>query len=284
MKTTLTSDDPSGWYLCEFRGRTYARWWDGENFRRDPGGMQYGTPYAKIRRVITEHDVAALRQALAENEALVEESVKGAEQVNEELRTLRDELGKQKEKWRILDRDYGIRINERNSLQGKLEVCEKYAASFQKQCDDYLGELRKAREENATLQSQVDSLLKQAEQLEAELSRLKSHPYEMRRADRPDCEGIWLRIDEDRRHVRCVVTLACEFSPGPWYYLGPLPVLPVEQQPPKVVTIKCKETGKESRAIPSFRGGSSEYYFLILDDGTMSGERVWCNNWKEVQP
>lgn len=65
MKSTLTSADPSGWYLCEFRGRTYARWWDGESFRRDPCGMRYGTPYVKIRRVITEHDASTIKDVLA---------------------------------------------------------------------------------------------------------------------------------------------------------------------------------------------------------------------------
>lgn len=65
MKSTLTSADPSGWYLCEFRGRTYARWWDGESFRRDPGGMRYCTPYVKIRRVITERDASTIKDVLA---------------------------------------------------------------------------------------------------------------------------------------------------------------------------------------------------------------------------
>lgn len=65
MKSTLTSADPSGWYLCEFRGRTYARWWDGENFRRDPGGIRYGTPYVKIRRVVTERDASTIKDVLA---------------------------------------------------------------------------------------------------------------------------------------------------------------------------------------------------------------------------
>jgi len=68
----------------------------------------------------------------------------------------------------------------------------------------------------------------------------------------------------------------------PYFYLGPIPVV-VEQQPPKVVRVWNKRTGRESLAIPQMRGNKPEYYLLLLADGTMGGERVWCNNWEEVQ-
>ena len=126
MKATLTADDPIGWYLCR---RIHAKhlccnWWDREHLRSSPllGELNLSL-YEDFRRLFTESDVAAL---------------------NEELRTLREELATSKH---------------------SLDVCSKYAESMQRSSEDYLNELRKEREENATLQNQADSLLKQAEQL-----------------------------------------------------------------------------------------------------------------------
>lgn len=103
-------------------------------------------------KFFTESDVAALRQALAENEALFAESVKGAEQVNEELRTLRAELRKSENHCQLLNRDYSLVIKERDDFQRKLKTCELYAASFQKQADD-LSEKVKLLETGLSLRS-----------------------------------------------------------------------------------------------------------------------------------
>jgi hypothetical protein len=131
----------------------------------------------------------------------------------------------------------------------------------------------------------VAALREELTALRDEVKRLKSQPYEMRRADKPDCLGLWY----SSKHFHNFYWLDTEEKladvlgvKGPYYYLGPIPVI-VEQQPPRVVRVWNKRTGRESLAIPQMRGNKPEYYLLLLADGTMGGERVWCNNWEEVQ-
>lgn len=264
MKATLTADDPIGWYLCR---RIHAKhlccnWWDREHLRSSPllGELNLSL-YEDFRRLFTESDVASLQQDLAANEALVAESIKGAEQVNEELRMLREELATNKH---------------------SLDVCSKYAESMQRSSEDYLNELRKAREENATLQNQADSLLKQAEQLEAELARLKSQPYVMRQANEPDCEGLWRNCcGAIREWHETDLAGSNGFHYGPYHYIGPLPVIPVvvEQQPPKVVKVRERKTGVTADAII---GNIKGLYTLLSLDGKACSV-VSVDNWEEVQ-
>lgn len=234
MKSTLTSADPSGWYefACNSLGRQVAHW-DGQYLRG--GGYTFYQPNCKnFRRLFTESDVAAL---------------------NEELRTLREELATNKH---------------------SLDVCGKYAESMQRSSEDYLNELRKEREENATLQNQADGLLKQAEQLEAELSRLKSQPYEMRRAGKPDCVGLWRNAHGDICKVKSDKDIDSFGEAPPYHYLGPIPV--IVEQPPKVVKVKHKTSGEAFRAIPSPCG---KWQAIIGNDGSFLGNES-VDNWEEV--
>lgn len=199
MKTTLTKDDPAGWYLCEFNGAERCFWWDGESMRRWPGD-EYSTymDYTNFRRLYTEADVAAL---------------------NEELQSLRDQL-----------------------------TC----------CDH----------ENSDLSCKVKSL-------ESKLAALRKQPYAMRKAEKPDCVGVWTNGFGEWR----VRTLDAPFPIETYYYLGPIPVFPVEQKPPQVVKVKHKETGEVCRAIPSPCG---KWLGIIGDDGSYLGNES-VDNWEAVQ-
>lgn len=134
MKTTLTKDDPSGWYEC--RGEydeDYAifLYWTGKELRAHLDSGRLEGSYTNFRRLFTESDVAAL---------------------NEELRTLREELRKSENHCQLLNRDYSLVIKERDDFQRKLKTCELYAASFQKQADD-LSEKVKLLETGLSLRS-----------------------------------------------------------------------------------------------------------------------------------
>ena len=247
MKSTLTSADPSGWYLCDYV-------YDDCNFNFCARGMLVqwtGNSLIYCGDLVQGNDWAGLSNFRPI----------GDEVFNEELRTLREELATNKH---------------------SLDVCSKYAESMQRSSEDYLNELRKAREENATLQNQADSLLKQAEQLEAELARLKSQPYAIRQANEPDCEGLWRNCcGAIREWHETDLAGSNGFHYGPYHYIGPLPVIPVvvEQQPPKVVGVRCKKTGEVCRAIPSPCGSSLA---VLNDDGSFRGNEM-AINWEEVQ-
>ena len=131
-------------------------------------------------------------------------------------------------------------------------------------------------------ESGIAALREELTALRDEVKRLKSQPYEMRKADKPDCEGLWRNAHGDICKVKSEKDIDSFGEAPPYHYLGPIPVI-VEQQPPRVVRVWNKRTGRESLAIPQMRGNKPEYYLLLLADGTMGGERVWCNNWEEVQ-
>jgi len=185
MKTTLTSADPSGWYLCEAvkSKRNVARYWNGGLIATSLGQF-CKLDYTNFRRLFTEDDVAALR---------------------EELTALRDEV-----------------------------------------------------------------------------KRLKSHPYVMRQANEPDCEGLWRNCCgaiREWHETDLAGSNGCHY--GPYHYIGPLPVIPVvvEQQPPKVVKVREKETGVTADAIV---GNIKGLYTLLSLDGKACSV-VSGDNWEEVQ-
>lgn len=132
-------------------------------------------------------------------------------------------------------------------------------------------------------ESDVAALREELTALRDEVKRLKSQPYEMRRADRPDCEGLWANREGSVLEIYNAKT-----SPShapPFYYIGPLPIIPVivEQQPPKVVKVRCKKTGEVCRAIPRVVAGDALSYCLLNDDGTTKCF-VTTNSVEEVQP
>lgn len=184
MKTTLTSSDPEGWYLCKghYDSLTKPLWWNGERLHEHDWCNGEGWPelplsrYKSFQLMTTESDVAAL---------------------NDELRTLR----------------------ERND--------ELFAA-------------------NQVLQFQVSTLT-------SDLEKVKDQPYEMRRADKPDCIGLWMSVDGDVYSIPLEVQLQNYTWRGPYHYLGPIPVV-VEQLPPKVVRVRHNGTGVECDAVLSING------------------------------
>lgn len=261
MKTTLTWSDPQGWYLCRnvCAEKSTVLWWDGKLLKKDLSGeSESPVGFNEFYRLLPDSKAVSkddFDTLFAQNQQVIFER----NALNEELRTLREELATNKH---------------------SLDVCSKYAESMQRYSEDYLGELRKEREENATLQNQADSLLKQAEQLEAELARLKSQPYAIRQANEPDCEGLWRNCyGAIREWHETDLAGSNGFHYGPYHFIGPLPVIPVvvEQQPPKVVTINYQ--GKNMRAIPS---DNPEYWTLLGDNGITCG--VAIGKFEEVQP
>lgn len=192
MKTTLTKDDPAGWYLCEFNGAERCFWWDGEKLRRWPGDeyLHY-INYTNFRRLFTEEEVAGL---------------------NYELQKLRA-------------------ANERLSA----------------------------------------TLLESS----AELSALKAFSYPMRKADKPDCVGLWR--DKDGVYYEATEQTLPHCCDYPTYYLGPIPVIPKEQKPPQVVKVKCKVNSITMRAIPY-----GDDFVLLNRDGTIAGNAS-KDNWEVVK-
>lgn len=134
------------------------------------------------------------------------------------------------------------------------------------------------KEDYETLRKYTETYEKNNSELRAELSRLKSQPYEMRRADKPDCVGIWCDKEAEILTIEEPSELSFPFLHPPYFYLGPIPVV-VEQQPPKVVKVRCKETGVTCDAIRSF---NNCFWIPLTVDG------LACNsspivNWEEVQ-
>ncbi len=103
--------------------------------------------------------------------------------------------------------------------------------------------------------------------LRAELDALRKQPYAIRKAEKPDCVGLWANRDGSVLEIYNVHT-SPRHGP-PYYHLGPIPVIPVEQQPPQVVTIRHE--GKTYRAIPS---DNPEYWTLLGDDGVTCGVAI----------
>lgn len=184
MKTTLTKDDPAGWYLCDCLDSegVRARWWSGNALKTWPtDDWLCKERYTNFRRLYTEEDAAAMGQ----------------------------------------------------------------------RCDELFAA-------NQTLQFQVSTLA-------SDLEKAKASPYHMRKADKPDCAGLWKMKDCDpfeEYHING------EYPEGPYYYLGPIPVIPAEQKPPQVVRVKCKTNSITMRAIPTANGT----YMLLSDDGLTCGE------------
>jgi hypothetical protein len=128
-------------------------------------------------------------------------------------------------------------------------------------------------------ESDIAALREELTALRDEVKRLKSQPYVMRQANEPDCEGLWRNCcGAIREWHETDLAGSNGFHYGPYHYIGPLPVIPVvvEQQPPKVVTIKYQ--GKNMRAIPS---DNPEYWTLLGDNGITCG--VAIGKFEEVQ-
>lgn len=127
-------------------------------------------------------------------------------------------------------------------------------------------------------ESDVAALNEELRTLREELSRLKSQPYEMRRADKPDCVGLWRNSVGQIVKVETEADILGYGNCAPYHYLGPIPVI-VEQQPPRVVKVRCKKTGEVCRAIPSPCGSSLA---VINDDGSFRSNEM-AIDWEEVQ-
>lgn len=130
-------------------------------------------------------------------------------------------------------------------------------------------------------ESDVAALREELTALRDEVKRLKSQPYELRRADKPDCVGVWMdncggvdKYDSDELE---------EMEPdwSPYYYMGPLPEVPVvvEQQPTKVVKVRNRKDAEVCQAIfsPCF-----STLAIINDDGSFRATE-FSHNWEEVQ-
>lgn len=199
MKTTLTKDDPAGWYLCNCLESedVQARWWSGNALKVWPTDdwLCNKDRYTNFRRLYTEEEAS----------------------------------------------NFG-------------------------QCYD---ELFTA---NQTLQFQVSTLT-------SDLEKLKAAPYPMRKADKPDCVGLWISSQEHIFRV-CDDSQCGSFTSNPpYYYLGPIPVIPKEQKPPQVVTVRNKKSGQVFRAIPSTCGSSLA---VLNDDGSFRGNEMVIN-WEVVK-
>lgn len=125
-------------------------------------------------------------------------------------------------------------------------------------------------------ESDVAALREELTALRDEVKRFKSQPYEMRRADRPDCVGIWCDKEAEILTIEELSELSFPFLHPPYFYLGPIPVI-VEQQP-KVVKVRCKETGEVCRAIQATSGT----YMILEIDGRICDETD-RTSWEEVQ-
>lgn len=180
MKTTLTKDDPAGWYLCEktSNNRETVIHWDGIEMRHI-SWSHVVRPYMNFRRLILEDEVFALNEQLTERQK--------------------------------------------------------------------------------------------------ELAALKAYSYPMRKADAPDCVGLWVDNCEEVFWVDDLEEFDDSFPP--YYYLGPIPVIPAEQKPPQVVTVRHKKSGEVCRAIPSPCGSSLA---VLNDDGSFRGNEMVIN-WEVVK-
>lgn len=179
MKTTLTSADPSGWYLCycPTRDAQSIGKWDGCYLSNVLERRVTLSNYTNFRRLFSEDDAAALR---------------------EELTALRDEV-----------------------------------------------------------------------------KRLKSQPYEMRRADKPDCEGLWRNAHGDICKVKSDKDIDSFGEAPPYHYLGPVPVV-IEQKPPRVVRVRYMDNEYDAIRVRHFG------FVLLGHDG--NGERyVTKEESEEVQ-
>jgi len=134
------------------------------------------------------------------------------------------------------------------------------------------------KEDYETLRKYTETYEKNNSELREELSRLKSHPYVMRRADKPDCVGLWRNVVGQICRVETESDLDGYGGCPPYYLLGPIPVV-VEQQPPKVVKVREKETGVTADAIV---GNIKGLYTLLSLDGKACSV-VSVDNWEEVQ-
>lgn len=194
MKTTLTKDDPAGWYLCDCleSGGVRARWWSGNALKVLPtDDWLCEDRYTNFRRLYTEEEAS----------------------------------------------NFG-------------------------QCYD---ELFTA---NQTLQFQVSTLT-------SDLEKLKAAPYPMRKADKPDCVGLWR--DKDGVYYEATEQTLPHCCDYPTYYLGPIPVIPKEQKPPQVVKVKCKVNSLTYAAIPY-----GDDFVLLNRDGTIAGNAS-KDNWEVVK-
>lgn len=193
MKTTLTKDDPAGWYLCDCLDSegVRARWWSGDALKMWPtDDYLCKDPYTNFLRLYTEEEV--------------------------------------KEKEQYLQ---ALEVHRQNLLRDNHRLLDK-------------------------------------------LSALKASPYPMRKADKPDCVGLWLSLD--KKSVFITHSDDEWVSTGDWYYLGPIPVIPAEQKPPQVVTVRNKKSDEVFRAIPSPCG---KWLGIIGDDGSYLGNEP-VNNWE----
>ena len=126
-------------------------------------------------------------------------------------------------------------------------------------------------------ESDVAALREELTALRDEVKRLKSQPYELRRADKPDCVGLWRNAHGDICKAKSDKDIDSFGEAPPYYLLGPIPVI-VEQQP-RVVTIKAREDGETCRAIPTKQGT-----YMILDADGCICEETNRTSWEEVQP
>jgi len=124
-------------------------------------------------------------------------------------------------------------------------------------------------------ESDVAALNEELRTLREELSRLKSQPYEMRLADKPDCVGIWCDKEAEILTIEEPSELSFPFLHPPYFYLGPIPVV-VEQQPPKVVRVRYMDNEYDAIRVRHFG------FVLLGHDG--NGERyVTKEESEEVQ-
>lgn len=282
-KETLGPEDVPTYYWCENKhGNAYILRWTGDRLVY-PDGTETQMVWTNFKRVYTTEEVEELRKALAE---------KGAEM--EAKPPAGDSVG-----WYFCEQDWSngslyVRYWTADRLIGGANHHDPAAwKGFQKlyteeEVSEAGAEIRKLRaeldEKNVIIEKErrtVDNLADKIRELKEQLEQQKANPRPLRKAEIPDCVGIWFDSSRDFWAVEDEADIANfheENGVAPYYYYGPLMEIPQDQQPLKVVTVRCKATGKEFRAIPSL----CQSVLAILNDDGSFRQNDSATNWDEV--